>query len=247
MEEEFFDIIKEIMCFSRKKSNNVSAKKVDPIHGVISRHLNGLLGDDYVVETKETTGKETKIQGRYINKAVDVVIRNRSTEKIVAGMGVKIPINSFFKNKNNQFENMLGETANIRTNNIPYFQIVMFPAFIPDWQGTGDGARLLRLCEMNEKQLNLYRTLSTDNSLAYYHTPVKTFLLIFDDGINPDDPVLQPGMTRGQFNDWYLEHTKEREFKPKETILTEPFDTNVIFNNYEEFIRKVVYLVKGFD
>ena len=65
--------------------------------------------------------KEKEINGRYYDKKVDITIAYKN--KIVAGIGVKFVQQNYAQNSNNYFENMLGETANIRTNKIPYFQI----------------------------------------------------------------------------------------------------------------------------
>ena len=62
--------------------------------------------------------------GRYINKNVDIVIYKRT---VIAGIGVKFVMQNYSQNSNNYFENMLGETANIRSKNIPYFQIFVIP------------------------------------------------------------------------------------------------------------------------
>lgn len=64
-------------------------------------------------------GKEMKLDGRYIDKVVDITILKNS--KPIAGIGVKFVMQNYSQNSNNYFENMLGETANIRCANIPYF------------------------------------------------------------------------------------------------------------------------------
>ncbi len=253
MENEFLKELKEIFIFSRSSEDaNRSSTKVDRLHGIISKHLNRKLGDDYVVETKETTGAETKIQGRYIKKSVDITLRNIKTNKIVAGIGVKMPINTFGKNRINYFENLLGETANIRTNNIPYFQIIILPITIPEWKTKStqeekakgiEGRRIKSYYTFDESKFELYKKLSQDNALSFYHTPLKTLLLVVDDRME-QMPI---NTSEREFNSEYRRNLKDKEVLVKTIELEEPFDTNVIFNEYEKFLDKVNHLVKGFD
>jgi hypothetical protein len=50
---------------------------------------------------------------------------------------------NYSQNSNNYFENMLGETANIRSSNIPYFQIFIIPDEIPYYKK--EKGKILRL------------------------------------------------------------------------------------------------------
>lgn len=51
--------------------------------------------------------------------------------KVAAGIGVKFVMQNYFQNSNNYFENILGETAHIRSKRIPYFQIFIIPDILP--------------------------------------------------------------------------------------------------------------------
>ena len=44
---------------------------------------------------------------------------------------------NYSQNSNNYFENMLGETANIRSNSIPYFQIFIIFDKVPYYEQGG--------------------------------------------------------------------------------------------------------------
>ncbi|WP_051604559.1 hypothetical protein [Mycoplasmopsis californica] len=74
-------------------------------------------------------GKEGTINGRHIDKRVDVTITKN--KKAIAEIAVKFVMSNYKQNSNNYFENMLGETVNIRTNNIPYFQIFIISKKMP--------------------------------------------------------------------------------------------------------------------
>lgn len=99
-----------------------STAKLKPLHGAVAHDIASRLGTDFkIVAQGYQSDREETIAGRYMDKAVDIAIvrDNRS----VAGIGVKFVMQNYSQNSNNYFESMLGETANIRCNNCPYFQI----------------------------------------------------------------------------------------------------------------------------
>ena len=101
-----------------------SPEKLKILHPNITEDLRSLLGNNYQLHSlDENNGKEKVVKGRYMDKRVDIVITKG--EETVAGLGVKFIMSNYSQNSNNYFESMLGETANIRTNNILYFQIII--------------------------------------------------------------------------------------------------------------------------
>src|SRR5436309_9147631 len=89
--------------------------KLKILHPHIAEDLRNILGDKYqVYSLDEKHGKEKTIQGRYMEKRVDIAIMKG--ERPVAGVGIKFIMSNYRQNSNNYFENMLGETANIRAN-----------------------------------------------------------------------------------------------------------------------------------
>ena len=94
------------------------------------------LGNKYVVKSLGfQDGREAKILGRYMNKNVDITIKKDG--KAVAGIAIKFVMSNYSQNSNNYFENMLGETANIRANKIPYFQIFCYTRGSPYYKKMG--------------------------------------------------------------------------------------------------------------
>ena len=107
-----------------------SNKKLKVLHGFIAKDLQNKLGKDYTIKSLGYgTGKESKIKGRYMDKSVDITIEKNG--KAIAGIAVKFVMSNYSQNSNNYFENMLGETANIRANRVPYFQIFIVPDTLP--------------------------------------------------------------------------------------------------------------------
>ena len=106
------------------------------MHGKIAEDIANIMGKEYKVFSQGYgDDKEKEINGRYYDKKVDITISYKN--KIVAGVGVKFVQQNYAQNSNNYFENMLGETANIRTNLIPYFQIFIISDTLPHYNNKG--------------------------------------------------------------------------------------------------------------
>ncbi|AOX44210.1 hypothetical protein S100390_v1c08740 [Spiroplasma sp. NBRC 100390] len=217
LKELEISFLKVFMKNLKDKSGERSADKVNNIHGVIAKHLQKLMGNDYVLKTKLTTGKEEQIKGRYINKRVDIVIE-RKNGKQVAGIGLKSILSSYIKNRNNYFENMLGETANIRCNNIPYFQIVILPYKSPNFKKDGEITSYSRISDLNN-----YIQLSKDNTVSFFHTPIKTLLMIID--YLPDYEALS---SKNEYGNFYINKEMTKEFSIKLHNIKDDFDSAVI-------------------
>ncbi|MEG7979006.1 MAG: hypothetical protein NY202_03795 [Mollicutes bacterium UO1] len=80
-----------------------------------------------------------------MDKRVDIAITKG--EETVAGLGVKFIMSNYSQNSNNYFESMLGETANIRTNNILYFQIVICFARPPYFEEKNNNEKVIKKIE----------------------------------------------------------------------------------------------------
>lgn len=77
-----------------EKGTSRSTAKLKPLHGAIARDLAEKLGRDYTVFSQGYgIGKETKIRGRYVNKAVDITVKKG--ERAVAGLAVKFVMQNY--------------------------------------------------------------------------------------------------------------------------------------------------------
>ena len=101
-----------------------SNEKLKILHGFIAKKIQNKLGDSYTVFSYGVgDNKESNISGRYINKNVDIGIFKGG--RPLAGIAIKFVMSNYSQNSNNYFENMLGETANIRCEGVLYFQIII--------------------------------------------------------------------------------------------------------------------------
>ena len=141
------------------------------MHGTIAKDIEDKLGDEYKIKSLGLGGKEGKLDGRYMEKTVDILISKNGNDLV--GIGVKFVMNNYSQNSNNYFENMLGETANIRTNNKDYFQILILPDEMPYYNNKG-----IKWEKLTAHNIDKYIALSKDNTGIFFDTLVQTLLFI---------------------------------------------------------------------
>ena len=160
-DQRFLESIeKSLEKYLEKGSTSTSTAKLKPLHGRIAKDIQTLFGKNYTVRSQGFgDDKEESVQGKYYPKKVDITVCENGEP--VAGYAVKFVMSSYSKNSNNYFENMLGETANIRAKGIPYFHIfILFDE------------------ELTEKKLKKYIALSKDNPSDFFHTPDKILIAV---------------------------------------------------------------------
>lgn len=210
-----------------------SNKKLGILHGAISNDLQERLNDNNysIYSLGYGSGKEHKINGRYVDKAVDITITENNVP--VAGIAVKFVMSNYSQNSNNYFENMLGETANIRCARIPYFQIFIIPDKIPYYDKDGG---ISKWETINEHNINKYIKLSNDNIDTYLHTPNKTLVYIVH---IQDNNVAARISNKKEYNDYYLNN----DFDMCSSALTFDFGNAIIYNDYNRFMDKVAHAI----
>jgi hypothetical protein len=215
-------------------SHSRSNKKLVILHGKIAEDLSIKLGNKYVIKSLGyEEGKETKIKGRYLDKNVDITILKE--DKPIAGIGVKFVMQNYSQNSVNYFENMLGETANIRSNNIPYFQIFIIPETLPYYESGGKFKHWETFSQHNAKK---YFIMSKDNIEQFFHTPTKTLLFV----INLPEIKTEIKDKKG-YVDYY---TKLKSLIIKASAIDYgKFKSSVIYNDYEEYINKITHYIKS--
>lgn len=209
-----------------------SNEKLKILHGAIAKDLKDRLGVGYsVCSLGIGNGKEEKLDGRYIDKVVDITIKRG--QKSIAGIGVKFVMQNYSQNSNNYFENMLGETANIRCANIPYFQIFIIPDTLPYYNNQG---LLQKWEEFTVHNAIKYLTLSEDNIQTSIHTPTKTLLFVIH---LPE--ITKPIADKYDYVDYY---ESQSDFVVRESQAEYgEFSSAVIYNDYEDFVDKVVHYI----
>lgn len=210
-----------------------SNEKLKILHGAIAKDLKKRLGNEYWVQSLGVgDGKEMKIDGRYIDKAVDITILKK--DKPIAGIGVKFVMQNYSQNSNNYFENMLGETANIRCANIPYFQIFIIPDKLPYYKNDGTFQKWEEFSSHNSTK---YLTLSKDDIQTSIHTPTKTLLFVIH---LPE--IKKDVKDKKEYVTYYSNVddmcVRESQFQYGN------FSSAVIYNDYDDFASKVVHYIQ---
>lgn len=215
-----------------------STAKLIPLHGAIAEDVAERLGDGYKIWSKGYgESKELKVQGRYMNKNVDITVTEASTGCPVAGIAVKFVMQNYAQNSNNYFENMLGETANLRTAQCPYFQILIILDKLPYYNNKGQRTHWE---EVTTHNLHKYIKLSEDDINTYYHTPNKTLIYIVH--ANPDAP--ENKKTKDEYMAYYRSQGDELRMEVSSREYEGFMDNgSVIINDYNSFIDKVFHTI----
>ena len=234
----FLSVIRESFKEYLSIGTSRSTAKLKKLHGSIANDLRELLGSNFgIMSQGYGNDKEGRIKGRYYYKNVDITINYK--DKPVAGYAIKFVMRNYSQNSNNYFENMLGETANLRSNSIPYFQIFIVFDKMPHYK---NGGRFASYDNIREHNLDKYLILSCDNSNEFYHTPNKTLLILLT--LKEKEPNYNFA-NEEEYNSYYLSIMDEEDLLTYSKKIDADFKYGVIYNDYEDFIERSVHIIKG--
>lgn len=213
-----------------------SNAKLKLLHGAIALDLSTKLGSQYYLQSLgHSIGKEGTIKGRYIDKVVDITISKDS--KQLAGVAIKYVMNNYSQNSNNYFENLLGETANIRTAGKAYFQILVLPERLPYFN---NDKKITKWETITGHNLHKYIVLSTDNVFEFMHTPQKTLIYLIN---LPECP--SSIKNKDNYLSYYSDLCAHNLLEITNSTSKFEFSDNVIFNDYETYMDKVTHYIKS--
>lgn len=230
LNEEFLNNL--IVSFqSYLKTGSRSNKKLKVIHSFISDSIKHTLNTPklsfHSLRNDIRTGREKKVEGRYMEKAVDIAICQNND--VLAAIGFKFVMSNYKQNSNNHFENMLGETANIRCNNIPYFQILVIPKMLPYFNKYG----IIKHWEtITKHNMHKYIVLSQDDCSQYFHTPELTLLYIVKLQKYKDDIT-----NRNEYKNFYQDKSLDIDNS------FNGFNNGVVINDFERFIDRLSHFI----
>lgn len=227
---EFLNNVKKAF-YKYLETGSRSNEKLKILHGAIATDLKERLGNDYVVHSLGyNDNKEVEMSGRYMNKKVDIAVEIGNEVK--AAIALKFIMRNYSQNSNNYFENMLGETANIRAAGRPYFQIIIIPSKVPYFDRKG---KIKKIEKITFHNLSKYIMLSRDNINDYMHTPNKTLIYLINIPEIPNDIT-----NSKEYIDYYSRIDK---FMLNEDEEQYKFGDAVIYNDYEMFINKISHTI----
>lgn len=211
-----------------------SNKKLIILHGRIAKHLNQILGNEYsVCSLGIGDSKEKNLIGKYGEKKVDISIFKN--DKPVAAIGVKFIMSNYAQNSNNYFENMLGETANLRSNNLAYFELVILPSHPPYFENNNNIIKKVET--ISADNLKKYINLSNDNPDLFMHIPNKTLLYLVDFPPFDSNTI--------KYKDDYINYYKNIDVKLTPSLNNYQFGNSIIYNDYEKFINEIINYCKN--
>lgn len=214
-----------------------SNKKLLFLHKKVATDILSLLGSGYSVKSLGVDdGKEATLKGRYFDKKVDITFFKKEGDKkvAVAGLGVKMVMQNYAQNSNNYFENMMGETANLRSNNMPYFQLLAIPDKLPYYN---DQKVITKWEGFAKHHAEKYLRMSQDNIDNLMHTPTKTLVFAYH---IPD--ASKPITTKDEYVEYYSKNISKLQLV-ESPINYGYFGNAVIFNDYGAFVNKVAHYI----
>ena len=208
-----------------------SNEKLKILHGFIASDLKSRLGDNFEIHSLGYgDGKEYSVKGKYMDKKVDIAVLKDG--EILAAFGLKFIMRNYKQNSNNYFENMLGETANIRLNGIPYFQIIIMPSTVPYFDKY---KKITRPDILTSHNLSKYINLSNDDVNKYIHIPNKTLIYIVDIPGYPE--------TVKDFSQYINYYKNIDNFVVSKNKGLHEFGDSFVYNDYDGFIQEIVDLI----
>ena len=154
-----------------------SNKKLIPIHRWIAKTIKQELGKKFKV-TSLGNGGEYKLEGKYYPKSLDITVIKDN--KAVSTISFKFVTSNYKQNANNYFENLLGETANIRRVNVGFAHFLVLRAHTPYYDKNKGNLRgsLKKIEVLNEHDLLKYVKLFLD--LDFPHKPEVLGIMVVD-------------------------------------------------------------------
>lgn len=236
--KEFLEIIKSSFKQYLLVGTSRSTAKLKTLHGHIANDIKEILGKDFIVKSQGYgDDKEGKIEGRYYSKNVDITVCK--DDKSVAGYAVKFVMRNYSQNSNNYFENMLGETANIRAKSTPYFQIFIIFDKVPYYKKGGEFSRYDIITKHN---LEKYFALSEDKPNTFYHTPDKTLIVL----VHLKEKSLNYAFAdEVDYSEYYISIIDDIDLLEYSNKIEDTFGQSVILNDYQNFIKRSCNIILG--
>lgn len=236
--EQFLNVIRDSFRTYLRIDTSRSTAKLKTLHGHIAEDLSEMFGDLYAIKSQGYgDDREGCIKGRYYPKNVDITITRNG--KAVAGYAIKFVVRNYSQNSNNYFENMLGETANIRSTSIPYFQIFIIFDKVPYYKKGGAFAKYDVITEHN---LEKYLALSKDDPKTFCHTPDKTLIVLLS---LKEKEVNYRFMNSKDYANYYKSVIDDPDLIKYSTKIEDIFDDSVMLNDYSNFIKRSYYITEG--
>lgn len=239
LNSEFLKAIQKSFNRFIESKTSRSTAKLKRLHGRIAEDLATKLGEGYKIWSQGYgEDREKEMKGRYMDKMVDIVVQDVKSGKDVAGVGVKFVMQNYSQNSNNYFENMLGETANLRSAGFRYFQVFVILDELPYYDDKKEIKRWESFTQHNAKK---YYKLSEDDPRQSLHTPNMTLIYVVH--VNPSLP--RRAKKKSLYYKFYARRKEEVTIDVSKEVYN-GFKSGgaVILNDYTLFLNEVFNAIK---
>lgn len=160
-----------------------SNKKLIPVHSWIAKTINERLGGDFKVSSLGTGG-EKNLKGQYHPKNLDITVLKE--QKILSTVSFKFVTSNYKQNGNNYFENLLGETANVRRVNVGFGHLLVLRAHTPYFDKNKGNLRgnQIKTEILKEHDLSKYIKLFKDQDFPHKPDVLGIIMIDVDDKEN---------------------------------------------------------------
>ena len=186
IDNKFLSAISESFKAYNKKGGARSTKKLIPIHKFLSETILNKLGKNFTIKSLGVAdGKEATLDGKYYCKDLDIAIFKK--DKIVSTISFKFVTSNYKQNANNYFENLMGETANIRRQGVGFAHFLVLRGHTPYYSKNKGNLRgkQQKTEVINEKDLQKYIKLFKDMDFPHKPDLMGICLLDFDKNNSP--------------------------------------------------------------
>jgi len=154
-----------------------SNKKLIPIHSWFADEIIKGLGDNYKCRSLGKGG-EYQIEGIYYTKSLDITIFFK--ERPIVTISFKFVTSNYSQNSNNYFENLLGETANIRRVGVGFAHFLVLRGHTPYYdKASGNKRGELKKTEILSDH-NIMKYIKLFKDIDYPHRPDVLGVVIID-------------------------------------------------------------------
>ncbi|UUD34845.1 hypothetical protein NPA07_03410 [Mycoplasmopsis caviae] len=241
---DFLEMINaSFIDYLESKSGSRSTKKLKKLHSFFADAIKQRIGSEYIIMSQDNFGgKEYNAEGRYTKKFCDIAILKN--ERVISSIEIKFVVENYKQNSVNYFNSMLGETANLRSNKMLCFQVIIIINNLPYFSEGYSSKNVQRLEKITSQNLEKYVKLGEDNIDAFYHTPNKTLLIILNNEFINEVLV---GKSKDEYCYRLLTLCNKQNkfvFDNSHKLLFEN-SRNIIFNDFELFISKISHKILG--
>ena len=196
------------------------------LHGWIQEELKRELGRDYqLTGQSRSSSHEATVEGLYYPKKVDILVSRGGRNLGI--ISVKSAASNYSQNSNNYFENLIGETANLRGANIAYghFFCITYP--VPYYE---DGGYFRNWEYIKNHHIQKYFKLQADSAYQL-HVPDEMAIGIVDLDTDGDaitgitDPAtmdISDAIRAALVNELSVEHFSRRMARRIEALWEQP-------------------------